>query len=294
MLRALLLGTVIMSAIVSTVAADENDNLGAYLQSISVNVKAGLSQGSGTLIIIHGEEGNDNARSVWVLTAAHVVSGLRKVDTRIDGGRETKIVRYDDAVVVQEQISKGRSVGTVSYDAKVINVDSDRDIALLRVRKDDAFLPLGEDIKRIDFYLGEHIPGAGTGIYHCGAPGGFEVGGTATLTHGIISRVGVKIVEYGGSEFGIFDQTDCAALPGSSGGMVVRASDGKWVGMITLGLRSSSSFHWFVPVRSVKEWAKEIGAEWLLNHEIKKPKDEDFMKKVMLELSRAPVNKSDN
>lgn len=257
--------------------------VGPFLQRVSVNVcctgKSGGSttvEGSGTIIRSDVKEGPAS----WVLTAHHVVEDLREVKTVIDPeGDEKKQVHYRDAQVVQEQVEGGRGVGEVKFDAKIISVDPKRDIALLRVRKGD----FAEQV--VKFFLEDGIPPPGTEIYHCGAPGGKEIGGTCSLTLGIVSRIGVRIPEFGGSEHGVFDQTDCAGLGGSSGGLVALKKDGRWVGMITLGLSGSDSFHWVVPVRSVKEWAKEVGVEWLLEPSQDRP-TEDEIGQIPLELNK--------
>jgi S1-C subfamily serine protease len=260
--------------------AEEKQAVGPFLQKISVNVccpQGGSSkvEGSGTVFRSDVKEG----AASWVLTAHHVVEDLREVKTVIDSdGTEKKQVRYRDAQVIQEQVAGGRGVGEVKFDAKVISVDPRRDIALLRVR-------LGDFAKEtVVFYLTEEIPPPGTEVYHCGAPGGKEIGGTCSLTVGIISRQGVRIPEFGGAEHGVFDQTDCAALGGSSGGLIALKENGNWIGMITLGLQGGDSFHWIVPIRSVKEWAGEVGVEWLLDPTKPRPTEQE-VGKIPLELN---------
>jgi S1-C subfamily serine protease len=249
--------------------------VGIYLQNISVNVKAKSGQGSGTIFI--SEVGGKKIN--FVLTAYHVVEALRSVQTVIDNeGNEKKRVVYDDAVITQEHVENGRKVGEIRYDAKVICVDPRRDIALLQIRKENAISVSGT------FYLDSEIPPPGTLIFHCGAPGGQEIGGSASVTGGIISRIGVSITDFGPAEHAIYDQVDCAALPGSSGGLIALQSDGRWIGMITLGLQGSDSFHWMVPVRIVKEWAKEAKIEWFIDPNLPRPSEED-LKNVPLEIN---------
>ena len=246
--------------------------VGPSLQRVSVNVLAstgyGGTQGSGTVFLseVSGKPG------AFIITAHHVVENLRNVTTVIDSdGTTKKSIRYRDAQVIQEQVQFGRTVGEVKYDARIINVDPRRDIALLRVRKGD-FTNFGAS-----FYLGISIPVAGTEIFHSGAPGGKETGGTCSLTAGIISRIGVRIPGFGGgSEHGIFDQTDTAALGGSSGGLIALKSNGQWIGMITLGLGGGDNFHWFVPARSVRAWAEAIDVMWLLDPSKERPTEEDI------------------
>lgn len=251
-----------------------DEPVGVFLQKISVNVSAKTSsyggvQGSGTLFL--SKVGNDNR--VFVLTAYHVVSGLKRTREVITEDGNKKIhVRFDDAVLMQEQLEDGRVVGKIEYDCKVICVDEARDVALLMVRKKDCSKYGGK------LYLDDKIPVPGTLIYHCGAPGGANVGGSASLTPGIISRIGVKIPEYGGSEKGIFDQAVCDSLPGSSGGLVALQSDGRIVGIITLGLRGNGRFSWMVPARSIKEWAKQAHIMWLFDPKLPRPTEKDLSK----------------
>jgi len=251
--------------------------VGPMLQKVSVNVYCeknyggGGVQGSGTIFLSEV----DGKQAAFIITANHVVDGLREVKSVIIAGETKKVVRYKDAQIIQEQVENGRAIGEIKYDAKILSVDTRRDIALLRVRKGD-FSNVGAI-----FYIGD-IPPVGTEIYHCGAPGGKDLGGTSSLTAGIISRVGVRIPGFGGgSELGIFDQTDTAALGGSSGGMVVLKSNGQWIGMITLGLGGGDNFHWLVPIRSISEWAGEIGVMWLLDPSLERPTEDDISNIVL-------------
>lgn len=247
--------------------------VGANLQRVSVNVLCSPSggsygtQGSGTIFLC---EMDDGSSTTWILTANHVVDCLRRVETI--SGSDKKIVRYRDAQIIQEQVDRGRAVGEIKYDAKVVSVDTHRDIALLRVRYSD-FTRVGAQL-----YLGDYIPQPGTAIFHCGAPGGKDLGGTCSLTAGIISRLGVRIPDFGGgSELGIFDQTDTAALGGSSGGLIALRTNGQIIGIITLGLRSGDNFHWLVPARSIVTWATEVGAMPIFDASLPRPTEDELM-----------------
>jgi len=259
--------------------------VGPALQSISVNIccptsgygERGTTQGSGTLVV--GKVGDKPA--VWVLTAHHVVSSLRTVQDVISStGEPKKQVRYRDAQIIQERVVDGRGVGERTFDALVISVDPRRDIALLRVR-DGEFTKQG-----VQFYTGSEICQPGVELYHCGAPGGKEIGGTCSLTAGIISRIGVRIPEFGGAEHGIFDQVDCPARGGSSGGLIALRESGQWIGMITLGLGGGDSFHWAVPIRSVRAWTRDLKIEWLLDPTKPAPSEEEVSK---IRLENDPV-----
>lgn len=250
------------------------EKVGPSLQKVSVNVlcpdnyRSNGAQGSGTVFLstVNGQP------STWIVTAYHVIKGLRKVLSVIDAeGNTKKVVSFRDAQIIQERLLNGRIVGELKFDALVINVDQRRDIALLRVR-DGSFSKLGAT-----FYLDKEIPCAGTELYHCGAPGGKSTGGTCSLTMGIVSRIGVRIPDFGGgSKHGVFDQTDTAALGGSSGGLLALKSDGRFIGMITLGLRGGDNFHWYVPARAILDWATEIDAAWLFNPSLDRPTEDDI------------------
>lgn len=265
--------------------------IGPQLQEVSVNVSAGRYQGSGTIFLtdvyLDGTIETSHP-SAWVLTAHHVIEDLREVTEVVDSkGSTRKVIRYADASIIQEQVLDGRTVGEVKYDAKIINVDPRRDIALMRVRKGDF------TIAGANFYLRESIPVVGTEIYHSGAPGGKEIGGTCSLTGGIISRIGVRIPGFGGgAEYGIFDQTDTAALGGSSGGLIALKDDGCFIGMITLGLRSGDNFHWFVPARSIRAWAEEVNVMWLFDASSPRPTEEDIETIVLENVSPGYAGKT--
>ena len=135
--------------------------IGPQLQRVSVNVLAGNSQGSGTIFLstVEGEP------AAFILTANHVIDGLREVTSVISvDGSTRKVVRYADAAIIQERVIHGRVIGEVKYASSILSVDSRRDIALLRVRRGD-FTTEGSS-----FYLGETIPAAGSEIYRLVKP----------------------------------------------------------------------------------------------------------------------------
>lgn len=255
----------------STVAAGEEQlAVGARLQTLCVTIRAADAGGSGT-IVVRPVEGKQVA---WVLTAAHVITGLRSVQDVISSdGSLKKQVTYRDAEIRQEYRQDGATVGGEHWLAKVVNIDPRRDLALLRVRV------TGKYADSIVFYAGDQIPQPGTRVYHCASP----AGEAASLTSGIIAQVGRRIDQFGGAE-AIYDQLTCPALPGSSGGMVTLESSGELIGVLTLGLQGTDTFHYCVPVRRIKEWATEIKCTWLLDPKEKTPSEEEIGK-ITLELA---------
>ena len=108
------------------------------LQDVSVTVKAGRNEGSGVIITREVSVGDAKEKINFVWTAAHVVASLRSVRNTIEGGIPKKIVEFKDAQIVKELVEKGRRVGEIKMDAKVIkysDADSGEDLALLLVRK---------------------------------------------------------------------------------------------------------------------------------------------------------------
>jgi len=63
--------------------------------------------------------------------------------------------------------------------------------------------------------------------------------------------------------------------------MICDAATGELIGVLTLGLRSGDSFHWFVPIRVVRKWAKDTGVQWLLDP--KGATTAEALKKIPLE-----------
>ena len=92
--------------------ADEG-SIAEYLQEVSVTIKTDV-EGSGVVI----KRGDCN----YVLTAGHVISGLRKTRTVIDPktGIERKIVEFEDADIVQNIYEDGRKVGKLEMLARVV------------------------------------------------------------------------------------------------------------------------------------------------------------------------------
>ncbi len=60
--------------------------------------------------------------------------------------------------------------------------------------------------------------------------------------------------------------------------MVALASNGRIVGIITLGLRGTDNFHYMVPVRRIREWAEKTDIVWLLDPKAKLPTEADIEK----------------
>ncbi len=254
-----------------------------HLQDISVTIKAdspngyGGSEGSGTMIVREV----DGEKITFVWTAGHVIDHLRSVRTVInESGQAVKLVEFSDPTIVKELVEKGRRVGEMKMDARVIkfsDADNGEDLALLMVRARD-YAKAGSDfrLEKTD----DNIVPIGTQLFHVGSLLGQM--GANSMTTGIISQVGRTLgkVEY--------DQTTVTAFPGSSGGGVY-LTDGRYVGMLVRG--AGEGFNLIVPVRRMERWAKKHNIIWALDTSVPMPSLEDI-DKLPVEAAAGPEKKS--
>lgn len=262
-MRSLLL----LALLSSSVFAEDKVSPIDKLQNISVTIEAKNSQGSGTLYTRKVDD--KNITFVW--TAAHVVDGLRRTREIVDSKTGTKrdVVEFEDAKIIKEFSEKGRRIGEMKFDAKVLlssESENGEDLALLMVRKPN----YSEETTQ--FYLEDKIPPIGTELYHVGSLLG-QVGANS-LTTGIISQIG-RVLDLN-ADGTVFDQTTVTAFPGSSGGGVFLKENTKYVGMLVRG--SGEQFNLIVPVRRIIKWAKDANIEWAVNPEKPMPTMEEILK----------------
>ncbi len=251
------------------------ENIAQHLQNISVTIKSvgkygGGGTGSGVIVtreVQTSDENSDKQTVNFIWTASHVVKNLRTVRKVIgDKGQEQQIVEFRDAKLVKELVEKGRKVGQVEMDAKVIKYsdsENGEDLALLMVRKRN-FVTASAT-----FHLNDDVVPIGTQLFHVGSLLGQA--GANSMTTGIMSQVG-RVLSLGSGDGVIFDQTTATAFPGSSGGGVFFATgdnQGKYLGMLVRG--AGEGFNLIVPIRRMHRWAKANGVEWALNAEIPTP-----------------------
>ena len=243
-------------------ALPQKDDVAAYLQEISVTIKAGSAQGSGTLLVVHV----DGKPVTFCWTAAHVVASLRSQKEVVTAdGQTRKAITFSDPEIVQEEIEDGSRVGERKMLAKVLLYSDKEDLAILRVRKK------GFARTSVVFSNLKVAPKVGSELFHCGSPGGQEVGANS-VTPGIVAQVGRIFPE----RFGDFDQVTCAAMGGSSGGGVY-LRDGHYIGMLTLGITGADSFHYIVPIRRMRNWAEKQHVLWAIG-EGKTPTEDELSK----------------
>jgi 2-alkenal reductase len=136
-----------------------------------------------------------------VVTNYHVVEGAQKVQVQLDAGR--------------------------SYDARVIGVAPDYDLAVVQLEKSPAGLkPLAIGTSK-DLKIGQTV-------YAIGNPFGL----TRTLTQGIVSALDRELPTSDIREIGGAIQTDAAINPGNSGGPLLDSA-GRLIG-VTTAIRSPS------------------------------------------------------
>ncbi|MEZ4912164.1 MAG: trypsin-like peptidase domain-containing protein [Saprospiraceae bacterium] len=110
----------------------------------------------------------------------------------------------------------------VAYDAKVVGVEPNKDLAVLKINIDGSKLrpiPVGESSKLK----------VGQSVFAIGNPFGLD----QTLTTGVISALGREITSVGGRPIRDVIQTDAAINPGNSGGPLLDSS-GRLIGVNTM------------------------------------------------------------
>ncbi len=253
-----------------------SEDVSKYLQDISVTVKAksgfASSEGSGVIFTRDIKFSGGSKKVNFVLTAAHVIDGLRSTRSIVDPtGSIKKIVEFQDAEIVKKLVENGRTVGQLSVDAKVLKYSDAKegeDIAILMIRKVGFVDVSGKVFTDKD---GVGVP-IGTQLYHVGSLLG-EMGSNS-MTTGIMSQIG-RTVSINNGPKTIFDQTTVTAFPGSSGGGVYLL-DGQYIGMLVRG--SGETFNLIVPMRRMVSWATQEKVMWVLNSSIEAPSFEEIEK----------------
>lgn len=250
-------------ALVITTSSSAVQTVAEHLQEISVTVGTDRGTGSG---VVFTRTAADGSIVNYVWTAAHVVGSLRterKVIT--SDGSEKTVVEFADAKVIKGLYQDSRTIGKLEISAEVIkysDADDGEDLALLRIRKS------GFITDSVAFYLDKAVPSIGTSLLHVGSLLG-EMGANS-MTTGIISQDGRLINNK------VFMQSSCPAFPGSSGGGIFLASDGRYVGMLTRG--AGETFTFVVPVRRILAFAKRAKVEWAVDSQIALPSNDDLAK----------------
>jgi hypothetical protein len=250
------------------------DNIAQQVQDCQVTIKAGDYYGSGALI-------TTKDKTTWVLTCGHLFAHTRTEREIYENGNKKTLVEFGIPKVYKILSDGKQDIGKMELSADVVrysDANYGQDLALLKIRKK------GLLTQNIKFYLEDEPPPVETELYHCGSlQGDF---GANSITTGIISKIGRMYNPEKGVER-VYDQTSVTAFPGSSGGPVCLKKDGRYVGCLTRG--SGETFNLMVPIRRIREWAKEADIEFILDPTKSVPTDEQ-LKKSPIE-PHAPVSK---
>ena len=169
------------------------------------------TEGIGSGFIIN-EEG-------YILTNYHVIEGAKEVTVTLSDGNEAK--------------------------AKVVNYDSNRDVAMLKISDDTVKVPAVAELGDSDALKpGEQVIAIGT-------PLSKEF--NQTVTSGIVSAVNRNVETSSGQQVNLI-QTDAAINPGNSGGPLVNTK-GEVVGINNMKIASDSveGIGFSIPINEIKD-----------------------------------------
>ncbi|MBE6366660.1 MAG: PDZ domain-containing protein [Lentisphaerae bacterium] len=139
----------------------------------------------------------------------------------------------DKAVSIRCLLNDGRA-----FDAELIGSDKDTDLALLKLK-----LPPDKLLYCAEF--ADAAPSEGEFVMALGAPWGLN----RSISIGIISCARRYLP--GHSEYSLWYQTDAAISPGNSGGPLIN-TDGKIIGINTLGMFAAGALAFTIPADTVK------------------------------------------
>jgi serine protease Do len=169
----------------------------------------GSSLGSGVII---------DGRSGYILTNAHVVEKTGKLTVTLNDGRE--------------------------FQAQIIGVDPDSDLAVLRIESKDP-LPALEMGNSDDLMIGETVIAIGN-------PFGFS----NTVTTGVISSLG-RSVRADDRIFNDFIQLDASINPGNSGGPLL-SIDGALIGINTAIYAKAQGIGFAIPINKARRVVSDL------------------------------------
>ena len=149
-------------------------------------------------------------------------------------------------VIANETFIEVKKYGdTKRYQAEVIFVSHDTDLALLEVKDEDFF----KDTTPLSFGTLPKMQDKVT-VY------GYPMGGhTISISTGIVSRIEHNRYVHSGKSF-LSIQIDAAINPGNSGGPAL--SNGKIVGVVMQGISFSQNIGYMVPVDIIQHFLKDV------------------------------------
>lgn len=238
-LYSILVAAMLMVASTLVVSRVHVDNQQAHryerLQEQTVMVNG---NGTGTVI----ERGNN----VFVWTAAHVVDNVTEIQV-------SKHIRV-----------AGKKAGAVSFKARLLARDAQRDLALFWVDVPKGYFRAAK--------ISEQELLIGAPLTHVGNVGVENFDESVSI--GILSQKNVQptVADHPSWPWKLpTDQGTFSAYYGSSGGPVYN-EDGEFVGVLVGGLVGKGYIN-FVPVREMKVFARKAGVLWAI-HNGRSPRDE--------------------
>jgi S1-C subfamily serine protease len=256
---------VVGSILIATDVIDTGDTTNVVRQApISQSANdPGATSGGRTVQDIYRNEGKG-----VVYIQSQGVSGGTDVFGQQQQGTATGsgfVVDGDGTIVTNAHVVDGASKVTVSLeeggdqiDAKVLGVDNDSDVAVLKIDpkgKDLTVLPLGNSSK---LEVGDPVVAIGN-------PFGLQ----RTVTTGIVSALQRQVDAPSGFPINDVIQTDAAINPGNSGGPLLDAS-GRVIGINsqiqTGGGEGSVGIGFAVPINTAKQLLPKLKAGQTVHH----------------------------
>ena len=160
----------------------------------------------------------------------------------IDGN---KILTNAHVVTHQTYLEVLKNGDTKKYEAEVLSVNHQADLALITV-KDKSFFEGTKALK-----IGD-LPALQQKVDVYGFP---EGGSTLSITSGVISRIEHQTYVHSKARL-LAIQIDAAVNPGNSGGPAI--SNGKVVGIVMQGKRSSQNIGYIIPTNVIKHYLTDL------------------------------------
>ena len=178
---------------------------------------------------------------------------IRAVRDELSGGRDSAVAVSGSGVVISADgevvtnhhvIDKASDIRVLlndgrAFEAKLVGSDKDTDIALLKLKLPPETPPLAfAEFADSPAHEGEFVMALG-------APWGLN----RSVSIGIISCANRYLPDHG--EYSLWYQTDAAISPGNSGGPLID-TDGRIVGINTLGMMTGGAVGFTIPAATIK------------------------------------------
>lgn len=188
-----------------------------------------------------------------ILTAFHCINDqvveeeVKDVDPETGEIRTKKVQKRRPLTVTVNKIADYEIVSSVDYMVKIVGLDSENDIAILKVLDED-FKPVMEAKLAPDGFKLKR----GLRVYAVGNPGVIY---DNSITEGIISAP-QRTVEIGGKRYKFF-QHSASIIGGNSGGSILN-ENGELIGTVSAGVRGAN-IGFAVPISFTKDLLRKVG-----------------------------------